>query len=153
MLLYAANIDHPGSWKNLPLRRPQNCKFFPTTRYLKCSTDILDSCCKRPHAVTGIVFAWLHNLEATLVGTSLIYSLAYELAVAQSSLFCCSISKALARTFFCVLLKLSNAKILAYSRGKDSWSSSDTKVSWTVDVQNRVNYYYRITGILLWDPM
>lgn len=73
----------------------------------------MDSCCKRPHAMIGIVVARIHNLEATVAGTSLMYSLAYVLAVAQSSLFSSSIAKALARMLFCVLLKLSKAKILA----------------------------------------
>lgn len=40
--------------------------------YLKCRTDILESCWKRPHATTGDFFKILHNLEATLAGISLI---------------------------------------------------------------------------------
>lgn len=80
---------------------------------LKWRTDILDSCCSRPHKITGIVFDRSCNLEATTTGTSLIWSLAYEPGSIQSSTFPWSISKAFARTCFWVLLKLSNAKILA----------------------------------------
>mgnify|MGYP004712387955 CR=1 FL=1 len=59
---------------------------------LKWRTEILDSCCNRPHEITGIVFVKLDNLDATTLGTSLIWSLVYEPAGIISSSFPCSIS-------------------------------------------------------------
>lgn len=82
-------------------------------------TETLDSCCRRPQAIIGILLANLHNLDATLTQTSFIKSLVYEPTGIQPS-ESCSISRAFASTCFFVLEKLSNAKILAYSGGKDS---------------------------------
>lgn len=121
-------------------------------RYLKWRTDILDSCCKRPLAMRGTVFAIKHTLQATPFDTSFICSLTYELTGIQSSLFSCSISKALARTSFCVLAKLSNAKILAYSGGRDSWYSFNKKLGEFLIFRDNVDYYYRITRMLLLGP-
>lgn len=101
--------------------------------YLKWRTEILDSCCKRPHATTGLFLAIELNFEATPNGTSLMWSLAYEPAGIHSSKLACSISLAFARTCFCVLVKLSNAKVLAYSGGRDSWIEDrilDVITSW-----------------------
>jgi len=119
--------------------------------YLKWRTDILDSCWKRPDAIIGTVFASKHNLEATGVGTSLIWSLAYWPAGTQSYLFSCSISKNFAKTCFCVFANLSNAKILAYSGGRDSWNLenyfSDVPKVWDNQYAITISWSY-----YLWVP-
>lgn len=114
--------------------------------YLKCSTDIFDSCCSRPHAIIGILLAFKQSLLARLIGTSLKWSLTYELTGATSSPF--STSRAFASTCFRVRLKFAKENILAYSWGSDSWNKQ-TRISRKVYLKGtyihlNLKHYHRI---------
>lgn len=109
-------FEKTGATEKSEIRRPVQDK------YLKWRTDIFDSCWRRPETTTGILDGW-QSLEATSVGTFLTWSLTYDPTRAQSFVPS-SISASFARTCFWVRVKLSNANILAYSGGNDSYSQT-----------------------------
>ena len=96
------------------------CRFIGEKAYLKCTTDILDSCWSNPHTVAGIKECAFWIFIDELKGKSFTWSLTYAPAQTEPSNFASSISLALANTFFWVLWNLSKENILAYSRGSDS---------------------------------